>query len=129
MTVKKFLLTFDPEIVGEPITYRMVKDFDLQLNILRAEIDEHGGRLMLALEGSGAQIQKAVGVRPQGRDALHQLRHVHLHLPLVRLPDGQEDLEGALPQREVHRLRHVHRRLPARRDPAENAGLSPSQYY
>jgi L-aspartate semialdehyde sulfurtransferase ferredoxin len=60
MTVKKYLLTFNPEIAGEPITYRMVKDFDLMINILRAEIDEHGGRLMLALEGSGPQIQKAV---------------------------------------------------------------------
>jgi ferredoxin len=60
MSVKKYLLTFNPEIAGEPITYRMVKDFDLMVNILRAEIDEHGGRLMLALEGTGPQIQKAV---------------------------------------------------------------------
>jgi hypothetical protein len=44
MTVKKYLLAFNPEIAGEPITYRMVKDFDLMINILRAEIDEHGGR-------------------------------------------------------------------------------------
>ena len=60
MPIKKFLLTFDPDLVSEPITFRMVKDFDLMVNILRAEIDENGGRLMLALEGSGPQIQKAV---------------------------------------------------------------------
>src|SRR5512141_2609503 len=60
MTTRKYLLTFSPEIAGEPITFRMVKDFDLMINILRAEIDEHGGRLMLALEGSGPQIQRAV---------------------------------------------------------------------
>jgi ferredoxin len=60
MPVKKFLLTFDPDLVSEPITFRMVKDFDLMINILRAEVDENGGRLMLALEGSGPQIQKAV---------------------------------------------------------------------
>jgi len=60
MTVKKYLLTFNPEIVGDPVTYRIVKDFDLMINILRAEIDEQGGHLMLAMEGSGPQIQKAV---------------------------------------------------------------------
>ena len=58
--LKKYLLTFDPDQVSEPITFRIVKDFDLMVNILRAEIDEHGGRLMLGLEGSGPQIQKAV---------------------------------------------------------------------
>ena len=58
--LKKYLLTFNPDQVSEPITFRIVKDFDLMVNILRAEIDEHGGRLMLGLEGSGPQIQKAV---------------------------------------------------------------------
>jgi len=53
-------LTFNPDIVSEPITYRIVKDFDLMINILRAEIDEQGGRLMIAFEGSGPQILKAV---------------------------------------------------------------------
>ncbi|MCX6653410.1 MAG: 4Fe-4S binding protein [Methanomassiliicoccales archaeon] len=60
MPVKKFLITFTPDLVSEPITFRLVKDFDLVINILRAEIDEMGGRLMLALEGSGPQIQRAV---------------------------------------------------------------------
>jgi len=60
MPIKKFLLTFTPELVSEPITYRIVKDFDIMINILRAEIDEQGGRLMLAFEGSGPQIQRAV---------------------------------------------------------------------
>jgi ferredoxin len=60
MPIRKFLLTFNPEIVSEPITYRIVKDFDLMINILRAEIDEQGGRLMIAFEGNGPQIQKAV---------------------------------------------------------------------
>jgi ferredoxin len=60
MPIRKFLLTFNPDIVSEPITYRIVKDFDLMINILRAEIDEQGGRLMIAFEGSGPQILKAV---------------------------------------------------------------------
>ena len=60
MTVKKFLLTFTPENVSEPVTYRLVKEFDIMINILRAEVDEKGGRLMIAMEGSGLQIDRAV---------------------------------------------------------------------
>ncbi len=60
MTVKKFLLTFTPENVSEPVTYRLVKEFDIMINILRAEVDEKGGRLMIAMEGSGPQIDRAV---------------------------------------------------------------------
>jgi ferredoxin len=60
MTTKKFLLTFTPENVSEPVTYRLVKEFDIMVNILRAEVDEAGGRLMVALEGSGMQIDRAV---------------------------------------------------------------------
>lgn len=60
MTVKKFLLTFTPENVSEPVTYRLVKEFDMMINILRAEVDEQGGRLMIAMEGGGMQIERAV---------------------------------------------------------------------
>jgi len=60
MPIRKFELTFDPDIVSEPITYRIVKDYDIMINILRAEIDDQGGRLMIAFEGSGPQILKAV---------------------------------------------------------------------
>ncbi len=60
MPMKKFLVTFSPDLVSEPITYRLVKEYDLVVNILRAEVDENGGRLMLSVESSGPQIQKAV---------------------------------------------------------------------
>jgi ferredoxin len=60
MTTKKFLLTFTTENVSEPVTYRLVKEFDIMINILRAEVDEKGGRLMIAMEGSGPQIARAV---------------------------------------------------------------------
>jgi len=60
MSVKKFLLTFTPDNVSEPVTYRLVKEFDIMINILRAEVDEKGGRLMIAMEGSGLQIDRAV---------------------------------------------------------------------
>jgi ferredoxin len=60
MTSKKFLLTFTPDNVSEPVVYRLVKEFDIMTNILRAEVDDQGGRLMIALEGSGPQIDRSV---------------------------------------------------------------------
>ncbi len=65
---KKFVLTFPPKIVTQPITYRLVKDFDLVLNILRAQIEEgETGHLVLELEGKKDQIEKGLSfLKEQG---------------------------------------------------------------
>ena len=60
MVKKKFLLGFSPDIVNEPIVYRLVKDYDLKINILRAEVRELGGRLLMEVEGKAANIKEAV---------------------------------------------------------------------
>lgn len=60
MTERKYLLTFASDIVGKPVTYRIVKDFDLMVNILRAEVGDSGGRLLVSIEGSIQQVKKAV---------------------------------------------------------------------
>lgn len=60
MSVSRYLLYFSPDLINEPITYRMVKDFDLMINILKAEIDDTGGRLIISFEGSPAQIKSAI---------------------------------------------------------------------
>jgi len=60
MASKRYMLSFTPDLIEEPITYRMVKDFDLMINILRAEIDDTGGRLMIAFEGNAQQIKSAL---------------------------------------------------------------------
>jgi len=56
----KYLLTFPNEAAEEPITYRLVKDFDIKCNILRAQIDEKGGRMVLELDGPGDMIKKGI---------------------------------------------------------------------
>jgi len=56
----KYVLTFPNEAVEEPITYRLVKDFDLRLNILRAQIDEKGGKMVLELDGPAEMIKKGI---------------------------------------------------------------------
>ncbi|MCG7843938.1 MAG: 4Fe-4S binding protein [Methanomassiliicoccales archaeon] len=59
MAKKKFMLEFSPELVNEAIVYRLVKDYDLKINILRAEVKEIGGRLLMEVEGKAANIKDA----------------------------------------------------------------------
>lgn len=60
MTKRKFLLSFSPGIANEPITFRLVKNYELLLNILRAEVGERGGRLVIEIEGQPSMIKKGV---------------------------------------------------------------------
>ncbi len=50
MARKKVVLNFPPDLADKPITYRLVKDFDLALNILRAKVvPQEEGRLLVEL--------------------------------------------------------------------------------
>jgi len=70
MPKRKLLLTFPANLIDKPITYHLVKDYDLELNILRARITpKKEGRLIVELSGNegslklGEEYLKAVGVR------------------------------------------------------------------
>ena len=41
-------LTFPPDLIRQPVIYRLVKDFDIVINIRRADVkaDYGGGRLL-----------------------------------------------------------------------------------
>jgi L-aspartate semialdehyde sulfurtransferase ferredoxin len=60
MVEKKLVIAFSPEQVNVPITFRLAKDYDLDVNILRAEVNERGGKLILSLKGAGEVIDKAI---------------------------------------------------------------------
>lgn len=67
MAKKKYVLHFPEESVEKPITYHLVKDFNLIPNILRAQIDENEGTLVVDLTGSAEQIDKGIGfLKEQG---------------------------------------------------------------
>ncbi len=38
MTSKRFVLTFSPEATGEPITYNLIKKYDIKVNIVKADV-------------------------------------------------------------------------------------------
>ncbi len=68
----KVVLTFTPDASNQPITHNLISKHNLLVNILRAEIDEVGGRMVLELSGKADSIKggidylkaSGVGVRP-----------------------------------------------------------------
>ena len=53
-------LTFPPALIQEPIVYRLVKDFDLVINIRRAEVKADYGWIALELEGDEPALERGV---------------------------------------------------------------------
>ena len=60
-TSKKIVLKFPNRLVGQPIIYRLVKDFDLSFNILKAMVTpEEEGVLVLELSGAPRDYEKGL---------------------------------------------------------------------
>ena len=53
-------LTFPTELIQEPIVYRLVKDFDLVINIRRADVKADYGWIALELEGDEGALERGV---------------------------------------------------------------------
>jgi L-aspartate semialdehyde sulfurtransferase ferredoxin len=53
-------LTFPAELIQEPIVYRLVKDFDLVINIRRADVKADYGWIALELEGDEGALERGV---------------------------------------------------------------------
>ena len=61
MATKRLVLTFPKNIVTKPITYRLVKDYDLAFNILRAEITaDIEGKILIEITGSKEQLEEGI---------------------------------------------------------------------
>lgn len=61
MIKRKLVLSFPESIVTKPITYKLVKEFNLEFNILRAEITPNmEGKMLIELKGDRTQIDGAV---------------------------------------------------------------------
>lgn len=72
MVAKRIVLHFPQKLVDQPIVYRLVKDYDLEFNILKASVTpEEEGLLVLELKGQdkdyngGVGYLKEVGVKVQ----------------------------------------------------------------
>jgi ferredoxin len=61
MKKKKLVLSFPENVVTKPITYKLVKEFDLEFNILRAEITpDIEGKMLIELKGDDERISHAI---------------------------------------------------------------------
>ena len=61
MITRRLILNFPEKIVTKPITYRLVKDYDLQFNILRAEITaDVTGKILIEIMGGKNKIEEGI---------------------------------------------------------------------
>ena len=60
MVDRKYKFIFNDHDMQESITYALVTKFDLEPNILRAEIDDNGGMMIVRLRGSEENIDNGI---------------------------------------------------------------------
>lgn len=61
MTKKRLVLTFPAQLVDEPITYHLIKDYELMVNILRANVTaDEEGRMVIEISGEKPALEKGV---------------------------------------------------------------------
>jgi len=59
---KRIVLHFPRRLVDRPIVYRLIKDFDLEFNILKASVTpEEEGLMVLELTGQQNDYDKGIG--------------------------------------------------------------------
>ncbi|MBU0672965.1 MAG: 4Fe-4S binding protein [Candidatus Margulisbacteria bacterium] len=61
MSASKMVLTFPKDKIGKPIVYKLIKDFNLSFNIMKASITpDQEGHMVLELDGDKAEIDKGI---------------------------------------------------------------------
>ncbi len=72
MVTKRIVLKFPPKLVEQPIVYKLVKEYDLVFNILRARVTpKEEGELVIELQGKkqnyadGLKYLNSIGVTIQ----------------------------------------------------------------
>ncbi len=78
MSRLRLRLTFPADLIQEPILYRLVKDFDIVINIRRADVKADYGWVALEMEADEATLargvawlkQRGVQVDPIERDVI-----------------------------------------------------------
>lgn len=61
MIKKRYILNFPPDSGDKPFSYHLVKDYDIRINILKAEVyPGKRGSLLLELQGKKENIENGV---------------------------------------------------------------------
>jgi len=109
---KRIVLRFPPRLSGQPIVSRLVKDFNLDFNILKASITpEEEGLLVLELSGEQNDYDKGVryltktGVRIQSlsQDVIrNEERCTHCGACITICPTGAFEIDLSTRQVTFH---------------------------
>jgi L-aspartate semialdehyde sulfurtransferase ferredoxin len=66
MSKRKVVLNFPPQLIDQPITYRLIRDYGLVVNILRARINPNEwGRMVVELSGNGGNLEEGLSFLAQ----------------------------------------------------------------
>ncbi len=67
MAKQRMKFTFEPDLIKEPVIWKLGREFDLVTNIRRADVTEDRGWVVLELEGDMAEIERGLKwVQEQG---------------------------------------------------------------
>lgn len=70
----KVVLNFTPEASNQPVTHNLIAKHHLVVNILRAEIDEFGGKMVLELSGKADDIRKGIDYLKTNRVSVRPIK-------------------------------------------------------
>jgi formate hydrogenlyase subunit 6/NADH:ubiquinone oxidoreductase subunit I len=60
MIKKKLVISFPPRLIQEPVTYHLIRDYNMQVNILRATVrPRERGRMVVELKGEKKDLDRA----------------------------------------------------------------------
>jgi len=100
---KRIVLHFPRRLVDRPIIYRLVKDYDLEFNILKASVTpEEEGLMVLGLKGEQEEYDKGInfllktGVRIESLSqdvTRNEERCTHCGVCIIICPYGVFELE------------------------------------
>jgi len=60
VAIRRVRLTFEGDLITDPVIYQLGKDFDIVTNIRRAEVHTDVGWVILELDGAEAEIDMAL---------------------------------------------------------------------
>ena len=61
MITKRVVLRFPQRLAGKPVVYRLARDYDLEFNILKADVTpETAGNLVLEIRGKKQDYEKGI---------------------------------------------------------------------
>jgi ferredoxin len=103
MQKKRVVLSFPPHLIDQPVTYRLIKDFDLMVNILRARITpKEQGRLVLEIVGKRTALEAGINylkeagleIQPLAQDVKwHEERCTHCTACIALCPTKALDVD------------------------------------